>query len=232
MGEQSPGWGAHWQGPLGAGGVLCFHSRGRVSRVSEEPLRGRDKKGLWSGRGVPVRCSVEAGGRGGAGAGDRAGLVPVGRAFLVVLCSWEDRRCFYSALLVAPCAEREAEGRSMLLRAAGCGGGAWRPRRGRGEGAAWTTHLRAGEWRGRVGLSPATTPADSDPWIRPPSPSPACCLSPGRRVRSGVSRKCYLGPPHRHSSAPARFSASPSEAWRSHRVTDFSCLWTLQRSST
>lgn len=133
---------------------------------------------------------VQRGGLGGAGAGDRAGLVPVGRAFLVVLCSWEDRRCFYSALLVAPCAEREAEGRSMLLRAAGCGGGAWRPRRGRGEGAAWTTHLRAGEWRGPVGLSPATTPADSDPRIRPPSPSPACRLSPGRRVRSGVSRRC------------------------------------------
>lgn len=98
--------GAHWQGPLGAGGVLCFHPRGLVSKVSEEPLRGRDKKGLWSGRGVQVRCSVEAGGLGGAGGGHRAELVPVGRAFLVVLCSREDRRCFYSALLVAPCTER------------------------------------------------------------------------------------------------------------------------------
>ena len=72
----------------------------------------------------------------------------------------------------------------------------------------------------------------SDPRICPPSPSPPCHFSQGRRVRS-VSGECYLGPPRRHSPAPARFSTLPVRsfsAWKSHSVTNFSCLWTLQRS--
>lgn len=77
-GRTKPWVGRTLAGPLGAGGVLWFHPRGHVSRVSEEPLRGRDKNGLWSGRGVQVTCSVEAGGLGGAGGGDRAELVPLG----------------------------------------------------------------------------------------------------------------------------------------------------------
>lgn len=59
---------------------------------------------------------MEPGGLGGAGGGARAELgVPVGRAFLAVLCSREDRRRFYSASVVAPRAMRgmrEAQGRS------------------------------------------------------------------------------------------------------------------------
>lgn len=52
----------------------------------------------------------------GPGAGPERSLVfPVGRAFLAVLCSREDRRRFYSASVVAPRAMRgmrEAQGRS------------------------------------------------------------------------------------------------------------------------
>ena len=42
----------------------------------------------------------------------QSGARPPEKAFLVVLCSREDRRRFYSALVVAPRAEREAQGRT------------------------------------------------------------------------------------------------------------------------
>lgn len=91
------------------------------------------------------------------------------------------------------------------------------------------THLWAGERSELAGLSPATTSADSHP---PAQPAPPCHLSQGRRVRSGVSRECYLGSPRRHSPAPACCSALPVRSFsagKPHSVTNFSCLWALQR---
>ena len=208
MGDKAPDGGT-LGGPLGARGVLCFHPRGRVSRVSQEPPleegQDRSREQPWGG------VQAEPGSLGGA----RAELgVPVGRAFLAVLCSREDRQRFYSAFVVAPRAMRgmrKAQGRGTLLRAAlremlhAGRGRAWRPRGGGWRGRR-VTHLRAGERRGiqaRLPRPPLRTR------IRPRSLSPPCHLLQGRRVRSGVSRERYLGSPLRHSPAPACFSALP-----------------------
>lgn len=181
-GRTKPWVGRTLAGPLGAGGVLWFHPRGHVSRVSEEPLRGRDKNGLWSGRGVQVTCSVEAGGLGGAGGGDRAELVPLGGPSWSSSALGKTGGAFTQLSWWLPAPRGRLKEGPTLLRAAlgrcgtrwgfgggawrprrgrgGAGGGAWRPRRGqgggggalrgRGEGAAWMTHVRAGERRGQV----------------------------------------------------------------------------------